>query len=381
MLRAFDRVPGPTARIGRRLRVNWLNGLWALMAMGTIVQLGGILTALTGVFGLAALDLGWVPAGVWPIGIALLTAALLAAGRYRLVERTTTILVCVFTGVTVLAVFCVQRTDSAIRGAELINGLVPSVPEAGILTAFAVLGITGVGASELVYYPYWCLEKGYARYAGTPGSTPEEYATWLRRAKGWLGVMQLDAWLSFALYTVGTTAFYLLGAAVLHRRGIVPDDEQLHDALSRIYTVSFGEAAGSWLYAAGAAAVLFSTFFVATASNSRVVADALHVFGITRLDDDRKRLRVVRILCLVMPLFCWAMVAFVGKPVRLIMVGAVAQAAILPFLGLAIAYLRYRHTARELVTRSVTDLFLFVAILSTGAICFYQLYRVFVPQP
>lgn len=27
-------------------------------------------------------------------------------------------------------------------------------------------GIIGVGAAELVVYPYWCLEKGDARFAG-----------------------------------------------------------------------------------------------------------------------------------------------------------------------------------------------------------------------
>ena len=31
-----------------------------------------------------------------------------------------------------------------------------------IAAAFGTFGITGVGASELFAYPYWCLEKGYA---------------------------------------------------------------------------------------------------------------------------------------------------------------------------------------------------------------------------
>ncbi len=33
-------------------------------------------------------------------------------------------------------------------------------------TALATFGIIGVGAAELVVYPYWCLEKGYARFTG-----------------------------------------------------------------------------------------------------------------------------------------------------------------------------------------------------------------------
>ena len=35
-----------------------------------------------------------------------------------------------------------------------------------IAAAFGTFGITGVGASELYAYPYWCLEKGYARFTG-----------------------------------------------------------------------------------------------------------------------------------------------------------------------------------------------------------------------
>ena len=37
---------------------------------------------------------------------------------------------------------------------------------ASFTVAFAAFGIIGVGASELIYYPYWCLEKGYARHIG-----------------------------------------------------------------------------------------------------------------------------------------------------------------------------------------------------------------------
>jgi hypothetical protein len=41
-----------------------------------------------------------------------------------------------------------------------------------------VFGITGVGASELFMYPYWCLEKGYARFTGPVDGTPQ----WRSRA-------------------------------------------------------------------------------------------------------------------------------------------------------------------------------------------------------
>ena len=75
--------------------------------------------------------------------------------------------------------------------------------------------------------------------------------------------------------------------------------------------------------------------------------------------------------------FCWMIVTVVGKPVMLIMVGGVAQAALLPFLAIGIAWLRYRRTQAELVRRSVGDLFLWLAIASTSVIGAHQFYKLF----
>jgi len=157
----------------------------------------------------------------------------------------------------------------------------------------------------------------------------------------------------------------------------VPGDDDLHATLSEIYVVSFSDTLGTWLYALGAIAVLFSTFFVATASNARVVVDGIHVFGVKNLANAVTRRRMVGAFCVVLALFCWAMVTFVGKPVWLIMVGGVAQAAFLPFLAVGIAFLRYRRTNPALVQRSWAEVFLWFAITACGLVGAHQLYRLF----
>lgn len=371
VLEAFDRVPGPAVRIGAG-RLNWLNTLWVVMTVCAALQVGGILLGLALVFDLEALGLGAVPGWLWALAFVLVTIALLAAGRYRFVERTTAVLVGLFTLSTLVAAAVVQTTAAAITGEDLARGLTPSIPPDGIVTAFAVLGITGVGANELVFYPYWCLEKGYARHVGPADGSPQ----WRGRARGWIRVMQLDAWIACALYTTGTVAFYLLGAAVLHRRGLAVDDDALHESLSQVYTAGLGDAVGTWVYALGAIAVLFSTFFVWAASESRILTDAVHVFGLRRLDAAARR-RVIRVLCVALPVFTWLVVLAVGRPVGLVLVGAIAQAAMLPFLALAICMLRYRETRPEIAPRSVIDPFLWLAVLSTGGISAYQLMTVF----
>src|SRR5262249_13145133 len=138
-----------------------------------------------------------------------------------------------------------------------------TLSSSAIAAAFATFGITGVGASELYAYPYWCLEKGYARFAGPRTDSPE----WPARAKGWMRVMYLDAWVSMVVFTVATVAFYMLGAVVLHRQDppLVPAKDKMIATLSEMYVPAFGP----WTQIAfliGAWAVLFKTLYVASAS-------------------------------------------------------------------------------------------------------------------
>ena len=119
--------------------------------------------------------------------------------------------------------------DHAARTCE--SGFTFAVPAAAVALAFSAFGITGVGASELFAYPYWCIEKGYARNAG-PRADDE---AWADRARGWTRVMQLDAWFSMVVFTVATVAFYLLGAAVLHPQGLDPKGPEMIPTLSRMY--------------------------------------------------------------------------------------------------------------------------------------------------
>ena len=158
-------------------------------------------------------------------------SCLLLSGGYHRLERITTVLVAAVTLFTVASVLILQFTSFRITAADLGNGFELVIPPAALALAFSAFGITGVGASELVAYPYWCIEKGYARYAGRAGAT----TSWAHRARGWTRVMQLDAWFSMVVFTVATVAFYFLGAAVLHPQGLDPKGPEMIPTLSRMY--------------------------------------------------------------------------------------------------------------------------------------------------
>jgi hypothetical protein len=62
------------------------------------------------------------------------------------------------------AALVLMRMPQYFHWSGLAEGLRLKLPPQGVATAAAVFGITGVGATELFMYPYWCVEKGYARF-------------------------------------------------------------------------------------------------------------------------------------------------------------------------------------------------------------------------
>ena len=82
-------------------------------------------------------------------------------------------MVVLFTIFTVVALGSLQFTEQfAIKGSDILSGLKFSLPD-DFTTAFGAFAIIGVGTSELIYYPYWCLEKGYAKFTGKNDATPQ----------------------------------------------------------------------------------------------------------------------------------------------------------------------------------------------------------------
>ncbi len=100
-------------------------------------------------------------------------------------------------------------------------------------TALATFGIIGVGATELVMYPYWCIEKGYAKYTGPKTND----AAWYRRANGWIRVMKFDAFASMIIYTIATLAFFFMGVAVMYQNGLDPEGMRMVSTLQSLHQV------------------------------------------------------------------------------------------------------------------------------------------------
>ena len=356
-LEAFDRVPGPRWRLG------WVVWFWALLMLLVMSIWGGILGAIGEVLNLIVPG---VPIIAWVWAVSLGSIALLVGGRYSMVERVSVVLVAIFTFLTIgCAAILVSRPESVSLG-DLLSGLAFRTPQGGLGTAITVFGITGAAPFELVVYPYWCLEKGYARFSGPRNDT----AAWRQRASGWTRVMGIDILNSMAIYTVATVAFYLLGAGLLHGTGEVPSGAQMVQIQSNMFTKTLGEWSLYPFYA-GAVAVLYSTLFCGVASLSRVLADLSGLAGFVETSDYRVRRRAVQVAVVGSLLAPPLAYSFLGEPVLLVKIGGGAQGLGLPVLAFSALYLRYRHLPASLAPKAWMSLALWASAVVIAVITLY----------
>jgi len=318
----------------------------------------------------------------WVALIGVITAVILVRGRYSFIQTASTILVASFTVVTVINLIALQTHGAwAIKPSEFMEGLrfrLPNISEATgrspLATALMTFGIIGVGAAELLAYPYWCLEKGYAKFAGPH----DESDAWADRAKGWLRVLRWDAFCSMIVYTFATVAFYFLGAAILWRVGLNPEGTDMIATLGTMYGPVFGDWA-KWVFIVGAFVVLYSTFFVASAGGARVMADAFRVFGLIG-DDDASLQRWNRILCGAYPILSVLVYLFYRQPVQLVLIGGAMQAITLPILASAALYFRYRRSDTRLMPSKLWDATLWISATAFFVVGTYLLVRIIYPD-
>jgi Mn2+/Fe2+ NRAMP family transporter len=312
---------------------------------------------------------------VWTLIVCLATSVLLYFGRFGLIELVSMVLVGGFTVTTLATLGMLQfQPHWAITGDEFMQGLRFGLPpvekvRAPLATALAAFGIIGVGAAELIMYPYWCLEKGYARFTGPNDGT----TAWLERARGWMRMMRFDAWLSMVVYTLATAGFFLLGAAVLGRAGLDPQHDMIR-TLSQMYVPVFGAWAQP-MFLIGAVAVLYSTLFVAAAGNARMVTDGLFLLGV--LPRTASPDLWMRRISAAWPLVACALYFFVRDSARMVLLCGAAQMLMLPLLGSAALYFRYRKSVPGLQPGKAWDACLWISVVGFFVTAGYFLWGLF----
>jgi Mn2+/Fe2+ NRAMP family transporter len=340
-MEGYTRVPPRVGNIG------WVFVMWALMAVSKLIQTGGLIGGMAAALSIL-LPVGSGPLEptsltVWAVVVTVLAVVTLYSNRYGLIEKVAVFLTMTFVVVTLVIALGLPATEYAYSAGDLASGLSLSLPVGAIGVAVAMFGLTGVGSEEITAYTYWCLEKGYARWSGPNDGSPD----YRRRARGWIAVMQRDAMVAWVIYTVSTMSFYVVGAAVLHPQGLVPEGNDMIEVLSQTYASVLGEW-GRILYLVGALAALGSTIWAAVPSWARSWANALSIVGLYDWTDAKRRDRWMRVFIVALPLVWLLTYLWISSPFIMILIGGVAGGIFLAAVAVAAWYLRSRYVEPEL---------------------------------
>jgi Mn2+/Fe2+ NRAMP family transporter len=357
----YDDVP---PRLGKR---GWMAWLVMLMFVQFLTSQAGVISAAAFAFS-TLFPIGGEPYSLLSIGswVAILAAIAIfihLANKYSVVERVSTVLVFTVTAFAVTMVFLIQGTEFAWTGSDIAQGLQFNVAVGSVGIALAMFGLTGVGAGELTAYTYWCVEKGYAAWTGPKDAS----ADWERRARGWISVMKVDAWVSWVIYTVSTAAFYMLGAAVLHPQGIVPEGNEVMTTVSGTFEAGLGTW-GSTIFLLGAGLALFKTIIANVPSLGRQIGNTFALFGAFDWFNREQRDRWMRWIMIILPLVWGLFGTIISSPLPLVLLAGVLNAIFLIGVAIATVYLSHTQTDARVKDGKPTTVMLIISAVSITAV-------------
>jgi Mn2+/Fe2+ NRAMP family transporter len=251
----------------------------------------------------------------WGILSGLFGLALVWSGRYGLFEKVLTFFVGLMF-VTMVGAAAVTLPNLP----ELLNGLVPRIPEGGLVNVLALAGGVG-GTITLAAYGYWLREKGW--------TTPK-----------FMRVMRIDNSVAYLVTGLFVIATLIVGAELLYSANIAVStgDKGMLD-LSNVLADRYGTWMGK-LFLVGFWAAAMSSLVGVWNGVSLMFADFMgNVTGKSSDDADSRaggRWYKAYILWLTFPPM---VMMFLGEPVWLILAYGVLGAFFMPFLSVTLLWL------------------------------------------
>lgn len=362
LMQEFNHLTGP-----RLAGINWTVWSTFILTLFKILQLGGMLGGAAIVLNLIFPS---ISVAFWIILLGISLSLLIFKNYYHLIEKTSMLMVFGFTLFTIGSLIGLFYTPYAFTFSDVLSGLRFDLPSEVIFVAIGAFGITGVASDEIIAYTYWCQEKGYAAYTG-PNDGSEE---WKIRARGWIKIMYLDAFLAMIIYTLVTASFYLLGAAVLHGQVTLPDGMELINSLAAIYTESLGSGA-KYGYLIGAFFALYSSVFATLAYWSRLFPDIFSLLGWIKSRDQKGKERWVKILAWLLPGIWILTFLFVQLPGFMILSGGVVGSVLLLVVVFAAINFRSKNRSLKLISGWGSELMFWLSVASILAVSSYGIFK------
>jgi Mn2+/Fe2+ NRAMP family transporter len=239
---------------------------------------------------------------------------------------------------------------------RLAGGVVPQLPdhvEYGEVLPW--LGYALSGAAGLMWYSYWLTAKRYGAAGrsgagGMPADPKRLDGDERRRLRGWLRQMTLDTSIAVIGATLITLAFLILGAELLHPRGLVPGEHHVAETLGTLLSGVFGRF-GYWLMIIGLLTGFYGTVLSNQDGFGRLLANGTRLllqpfeFKERWLDEAFLKNVFVVVLVTLVPLVLFLLV---GQPVGLLKLSGAIEAAHIPFVTGLTLYLNHRSLPPDL---------------------------------
>ncbi|MGO2034955.1 MAG: Nramp family divalent metal transporter [Brevibacterium sp.] len=293
-------------------------GRWTSIYFGPYIMIWGFVYGATAMSA-SALPIYTVfpqiPFIVYAIFSGLVGAALVWIGKYHAIEK----LVAVFVGLMFLTVVG-SAAFAAPNVLDAVKGLVPLIPEGGVINTLSIAGGVG-GTITLAAYGYWLKEKGWYQ--------PK-----------WMRVMRIDNTVAYVISGVFVISMLIIGAELLYSANIAIEsgDEGLVE-LSGVLADRYGGFVGN-LFLLGFWAASFSSVLGVWNGVSIMFAD---FWGRVRKKDedhpDRRsggKYYKFYVLWLTFPPM---LLLLIGKPVSIIIAYGVLGSFFMPFLAITLLLL------------------------------------------
>ena len=265
----------------------------------------------------------------------VIAALLVLFGRYRLLETLMKFFIALMFAVVLYCAFMLQPDWSRV----LSGMLVPQLPEGSVFLLLGVIG--GVGGSvTLLSYGYWIRERGW-----TDPAQIRQVRTDLLVAYGLTGLFGV----AIMIVSAGVSPQVMSG-----NKMVLAVAEQLGATVGDV---------GKWCFLIGFWGAVFSSMLGVWQGVPYLFADFVHEWrkdsGDKRIDTGSLPYRAYLAFLAIPPMI----LLWVGKPVWLVLLYAVAGAAFMPLLAGLLLYMNgYRDWLGALRNRWPTNLVLLTAL-------------------
>jgi len=295
-------------------------GWWTAVFFGVYVVVWGFVYGAAGMSSTALQLTAMFPVlslNAWAVISGVLGLVLVMFSRYEVFEKIIAVLVAVM--FVTVAVFTLPNIP------DMLGGLVPRVPEGGLLNTLGLIGGVG-GTITMAAYGYWLHAKGWH-----DGS--------------WLRVMRLDNAMAYVMTGIFVIAMLVVGAELLFSANVALEGDQSPVTVGEVLGDRYGPVM-RWMFLVGFWATSFTSILGVWNGVSLLFADfAASVQARLRgdeLPDVDQRASTSSpwfrgyILWLTFPPM---LLLFLGQPVQLIIVYGALGAVFMPFLAFTLMWL------------------------------------------